>query len=151
MHVTWSNTRSLSPSSNCIFFSSVAQRVSRGFPRGMIISSEKMPTHFNPLRSWSFCSLSLKMAFEEIAHVRSFSEVDDAPRIFCVALLKIVISKIESGLVYFLTSFQGIGDCKKLCSSSLRNPISTRSLTNSKRILPVSKSWQIWRRRSVAS
>lgn len=30
-------TRSLSPSPNCIFFSSVAQRVSRGFPRGMVL------------------------------------------------------------------------------------------------------------------
>jgi hypothetical protein len=87
--LTCSSTRSLSPSSKRIFCSSVAQRVSRGFPRGTIFSSEKMPIHFSPLRRRFFSSVSLKDALEEMAHVRSFSAWDEAPRIFCVAWLKL--------------------------------------------------------------
>lgn len=39
---------SLSPSSYCIFSSSVAQRVSSGFPLGIIGVSENNPIHFIP-------------------------------------------------------------------------------------------------------
>lgn len=37
-------TRSRSPSSNCIFSSRVAHRVSKGLPLGVILASEKIPT-----------------------------------------------------------------------------------------------------------
>jgi hypothetical protein len=55
----------------------------------MITSSEKMPTHFNPLISLVFSSVSLKVAFEEMAPIRSLSEADFAPKIFCVAFVEV--------------------------------------------------------------
>jgi hypothetical protein len=55
----------------------------------------------------------LKAVLDEIAHRRSFSLDEVAPMIFWVA------------------SFQEIGSFRKLCSSSLRKPMSTRTLTNS--------------------
>ena len=61
----------------------------------------------------SFCSLSLKVVLEEIDLIRSSSLDEEAPRSFCV------------------TSFHGAASLQKLCSLSLRKPISTRTLTNS--------------------
>ncbi len=69
--------------------------------------------HLRPAINRFFSSLSLKVVFDEIAHKRSLSLDEEAPRIFWVAL------------------FQVIGSFKKLCSSSLRKPMSTRTLTNS--------------------
>jgi hypothetical protein len=69
--------------------------------------------HMRPAINRFFSSLSLKVVFDEIAHKRSFSLGEEASRIFWVA------------------SFQVIGSFKKLCSSSLRKPISTSTLTNS--------------------
>jgi hypothetical protein len=69
--------------------------------------------HLRPAINRFFSLLSLKVVFDEIADKRSFSSDEEAPRIFWVA------------------SFQAIGSFKKLCSSSLRKPISTSTLTNS--------------------
>ena len=69
--------------------------------------------HLRPVINRVFSSLSLKVVFDEIAHWRSFSLDEDEPRIFWVAI------------------FQVVGSFKKLFSSSLRKPISTRTLTNS--------------------
>src|SRR2546423_8590069 len=79
----------------------------------LTFSDEKIPSHLRPAKTCSLCSLSLKVVLAEIAPMRSFSSDDGAARIFCVA------------------SFQGIGSLQQLCSSSLRKPISTRTLTNS--------------------
>jgi len=57
----------------------------------------------------------LEVVLEEIAQVRSFSFDDEAQRIFCVA------------------SFQVTGSLQQLCPSSLRKPITTRTLTNSRK------------------
>ena len=108
-----SMTRSRSPSPNCIFFSKVAQRVSRGLPLGIVSSDEKSPSHLKAAKSWSFCSAFLKVVLEVIARVRSSLLEDETPTIFCV------------------TSFQATGFSKRFCFSSLRNPMSTRTLTKS--------------------
>jgi hypothetical protein len=57
--------------------------------------------------------LSLKVVFDGIAHKRSFS-LDE-----------------EVSIIFWVAFFQVIGSFKKLCSSLLRKPISTRTLTNS--------------------
>ena len=138
-------TRSRSPSPYCIFFSRVAQMVSSGFAFGMVFhtavlasllikyrasrtlalqvtrmasrvltcSEEKIPIHLRPANTCSRCSLSLKVVLAEIASMRSFSSDDEAASIFCVA------------------SFHGTASLQQLCSSSLRKPMSTRTLTNS--------------------
>lgn len=50
-------TRSRSPASYWHFSSSVAQRVSRGLPRGVMGVSENMPIQRMPARMMSFSSL----------------------------------------------------------------------------------------------
>jgi len=66
-----------------------------------------------PDTTWFFSSVFLKVVLDETAHRRSSTVVLELPRIFAVA------------------SFQAIGSFKKGCSTSLRNPRSTRTLTNS--------------------
>lgn len=51
------HTRSRSPASYWHFSSSVAQRVSRGLPRGVMGVSENMPIQRMPARMTSFSSL----------------------------------------------------------------------------------------------
>lgn len=57
--------------SYCIFFSREAQSVSRGVPRGSMLSSEKRPIHFNPAMMRSFSSLSANLVFELMAQIKS--------------------------------------------------------------------------------
>lgn len=82
-----------------------------------MVSDEKMPIHFNPAKSRSFSSVSLKDTFDEMAQTRSFSVEDVAPRIFCVA------------------SAHGIFSFKKLCSSSERKPMSTKTFNRGQHIV----------------
>ena len=75
-----------------------------------MLSDEKMPIHFKPAKILSSSSLSLKVAFDETAETRSFSFDDAALRIFCVASAHVIFS------------------FRKLCSSSERKPMSTKTL-----------------------
>ncbi len=127
-------TRSRSPASYRHFSSSVAQRVSRGLPRGVMGVSENMPIQRMPARMMSFSSLegrvstsysvslgnakgmvylSLNCVFDLIAHSRSRAFDEVALNTFWVA------------------SFHGIFSFKNGCASSERNPMSTSTLTNS--------------------
>ena len=62
---------SRSPSPYCIFSSSVAQRVSRGFPRGVIGASENNPSHFIPEIMRCFSSVEGKLVLDEMAEIKS--------------------------------------------------------------------------------
>lgn len=64
-------TMSLSPGPYSIFASRVAQRVSRGVPRGVILLSENSPNHRSPAMMRFFSSVSANFALEEMAHSRS--------------------------------------------------------------------------------
>lgn len=86
---------------------------SQSMINGHTFSSENIPIHLRPAIICSFCSLSLNDDLEEMAQIRSFSLDDEEPRTLAVA------------------SFHEIGSFRKLCSSSLRNPISTKTLMNS--------------------
>ena len=66
---------SRSPSPYCIFSSRVAQRVSRGFSRGLIGASENRPSHFIPEMILFFSSVEGKFVFDEIAQMRSLRSV----------------------------------------------------------------------------
>src|SRR5277367_4312605 len=79
----------------------------------MIAGIHSYLRHLRPATNRFFSSVFLNVVLDEIAHNRSFSLDELAPRIFLVA------------------SFQAIGSFKKFCSSSLRKPMSTRTLTNS--------------------
>lgn len=68
-------TISLSPGPYSIFASRVAQRVSRGVPRGVILSSENSPSHRSPAMIRFFSSVSVNFALEEMAHSRSLDGV----------------------------------------------------------------------------
>lgn len=83
------------------------------YNRALTFSDEKMPSHRRPLKMRVFSSSSLKVVLALMVATRSFSSDDGAEMIFWAA------------------SFQGIDSLQKLCSSSLRKPMSTRTLTNS--------------------
>jgi len=81
-----------------------------------MVSDEKMPIHFNPAKSRSCSSVSLKVTFDEMAQTRSFSFEDEAPRII------------------FVASAHGIFSFRKLCSSSERKPMSTKTFDRGQHI-----------------